>query len=122
MVRLSFVSPVPDDALLNGLVPLTRLECPGAAGQAQLLGSGAWNSTWAIRRQLWHDQTGNSIRVCAMRLFAPRGLILAAVVMAVVLAPAGAGAGGALPGRIQDGSADVCWATDVEFPVPCDEE
>lgn len=57
-----------------------------------------------------------------MRLFAPLVVMLAAVVVAVVLAPAGAGAGGALPGRIQDGSADVCWATDVEFPVPCDEE
>lgn len=24
--------------------------------------------------------------------------------------------------RIQDGSADVCWSPDIEWPVPCDDE
>lgn len=24
--------------------------------------------------------------------------------------------------RIQDGSADICWSPDNEFPVPCDED
>lgn len=25
-------------------------------------------------------------------------------------------------GRIQDGSADVCWSPDSEWPVPCNDE
>jgi hypothetical protein len=59
-----------------------------------------------------------------MRLFAPPVVMLAvAVAIAVlVVAPLGAEAGLILIGRIQDGSADVCWATDAEFPVPCDED
>jgi hypothetical protein len=59
-----------------------------------------------------------------MRLFAPPVVMLAvAVAIAVLVAmPPGAEAGLTLIGRIQDGSADVCWATDAEFPVPCDED
>ena len=30
--------------------------------------------------------------------------------------------GSSIIARIQDGSADVCWSPDNEWPVPCDEE
>jgi hypothetical protein len=57
-----------------------------------------------------------------MRLFVLLLVMLAFGVVEMVAMPIGADAGLILIGRIQDGSADVCWATDAEFPVPCDED
>jgi hypothetical protein len=57
-----------------------------------------------------------------MRLFVLLLVVLALGVAPLVAMPPGAEAGLTLIGRIQDGSADVCWATDAEFPVPCDED
>jgi hypothetical protein len=42
------------------------------------------------------------------------GICAAAFVLALGPVP--------LLARIQDGSADVCWEPDLEWPVPCDDE
>jgi hypothetical protein len=40
----------------------------------------------------------------------------------ILMAAFPAVAGSSIIARIQDGSADVCWSPDNEWPVPCDEE
>lgn len=43
------------------------------------------------------------VRICAALIFLASGAV-------------------PVPARIQDGSADVCWEPDYEWPVPCDDE
>jgi len=45
-----------------------------------------------------------------------RSAALAVMLMCAVVAVT------APPHRIQDGSADVCWDPDMEFPVPCEDD
>jgi hypothetical protein len=47
-------------------------------------------------------------------------VVLALTVLALV--PATAVLSVPAEASLQDGSADVCWSPDAEFPVPCDED
>jgi hypothetical protein len=65
-----------------------------------------------LERKLWHDHESRVEILYPMSRF----VCLSAAVVILVCGV------GSLQARIQDGSADVCWEPDHEWPVPCDDE